>query len=192
MVSNGDGRMPPLISPFHNILCFRYPVHIAHFCMAMQFHPLSDAVVRPARCEIRYLFNAHDGTDGQFVIKLINHGHAFYFYKRTFGNALINFRHLIIAYKYFKGEGIRKIRNIIKKNGFFILNFPFIRFYDFSPDNHLPHFSDNIFDIHRCIIEIFSIYHIRVVRALHCPLELPSVGLPFGPEIVPASAFPLA
>ncbi len=41
VIRDGDRRMPPLISPLDNIPGLRHAVHIAHFRMAMQLHPLA-------------------------------------------------------------------------------------------------------------------------------------------------------
>lgn len=66
MIRDGNRRMSPLISPLHDILGFRYPVHIAHFGMAVQLHPFAHAVIHTAVCEIADFLDAYDGTYGQF------------------------------------------------------------------------------------------------------------------------------
>ena len=166
-----------MISPFYNIFCLRYAIHIAHFRMAMQLHPLADAVIRTGSGEIRYFFNAADRTDRQLIIELIDHRHPFYFHKTSFGKPSSNLIHLIVIYKQFKSQCIRKISNIVKKNRFFIFDLPFIGLDDLSADHHLSHFPDNILDRNRRLFEIPSIDHIRVLRSFHRPFEirLPSI-----------------
>ena len=70
-------------------------------------------------------------------MEFINNSYSLYFDKCTLAYSLSNFLHLVIAHKNLECKGIRKIRNIIKKNCFFIFDFPFILMDNLAPDNHL-------------------------------------------------------
>ena len=59
VVRDGDGRMAPLIGPLHDVLHLGNAVHIAHFCMAVQLHPLAEAVILTAVGEIADLFQSN-------------------------------------------------------------------------------------------------------------------------------------
>ena len=76
VVGDGNSRHAPLVCPFYDILRLGNPIHIAHFRMAVEFYPLADTVILTAGAEVKNFLDAHQGTDGQFVVKFIHHGHA--------------------------------------------------------------------------------------------------------------------
>ena len=60
MICDGNGRMPPLVGTFYQRFCLGYTIHIAHFCMAVQFHTFFQAVVHTLGGKVIGLFNTYN------------------------------------------------------------------------------------------------------------------------------------
>ena len=166
MIRNGNGGMSPLIRPFHDILGFRYPVHIAHFGMAVQLHTLADAVIHTAMGKITDFLHADDRADGQLPVELIYHGNSLDFHEYAGLDALTDFLHLFVFGKHLNRHGIGKVRDIKNKDGSFILDFPLVQIQDFAADGHLSYFTHNILNGHGLVIKIPAIDHIRIIGTL--------------------------
>ena len=79
MIRNGNGPVSPFISSLNDILCLGNTVHITHFRMTVQFHPLTGGGIHSCIGEIRNLLNTGNGSDSQFMIELIHHADTLYF-----------------------------------------------------------------------------------------------------------------
>ncbi len=117
MVRNGQGRHAPLFCPIHQILHIADPVHIAHFGVAVELHPLDQTVVRPLVREILALFQANHRTDGQLPVKLVNGGHAFQLNKLPLGHGLVNVLQSVLPDKQLHRDGVRKIGDVKDHDG---------------------------------------------------------------------------
>ena len=166
MVGDGNGGHSPLICPFYDILRLGNAIHITHFCMAVEFHPLADTVILPAGSEIGNFLDAHQGTDGQLVIKFIYHGHALEFHKGTGFDAAGNLCHLVISGKELDGHGVCKVRHIKDKNGLFIPDFPLVQIHNHAADNNFPHLPQDFIHAHGLALKVSAIEHVGVVGAL--------------------------
>ena len=100
VIGNGNSRMAPLEGALYNVLCLRNPVHIAHLRVTMEFYALAGAEIHSGAGKIRYFLNTCNGTDGQFVIELINHGDSFYFHKGSRLQSALKLLCLIVSCKY--------------------------------------------------------------------------------------------
>ena len=96
VVRNGDGRVAPLIGPLHDVLHLGNPVHVAHLGMAVQLHPLAQAVILAAVGEVADLFQTHQGADGQLPVKAVDHGHALELHEGAGLNPFAQLGHLIV------------------------------------------------------------------------------------------------
>ena len=126
VIGDGNGRMPPLISPLHNILGLRHPVHITHLGMTVQLHTLAHTPVHTGSGKVRYFLRPRQGTNGQLMIKLINGRHPFELHESARFHTTCYFRHLIIVCKQLDRHGICVICHIVNENGAFVLNLPLI------------------------------------------------------------------
>ena len=165
VVGDGDGRVTPLVGPVHQHSRIGDSVHVAHFRVAVELHPLSGTVVLAGHSKIGNLLHPGQGADGQFMVKPVNGGDALDFQK----GALLNIRHLcdlIVAQKHFYGHGIGKIRQVKHKNRFFIADFPAVHSQHLAPDNHLAHLLGDGLDGDGFLLEIPAVDDVGIVRAL--------------------------
>ena len=145
VVGNRNGRHPPLVSPFHDILHLGHAVHIAHFCVTVQFYPLSDAVVHPSDRKIRDLFYPRNGRNAQLMVKLVRHRDTFDLQEIPFLQKFFDLSGLFCLHKDLHADGIRQIRDRKNQNGLFDLcNLTLIKIQHFPADDH---FADLIGDI---------------------------------------------
>ncbi len=88
MICNGNGRMSPLISTFHQRFGIGYTIHIAHFRMTVKLHPLLRAGVHSVTAEIGDFLNSGDGSDSQLTVKTVNSSNTFDLQKSPFLHVL--------------------------------------------------------------------------------------------------------
>ena len=167
MIRDGNGRHAPFVCPFYNILRLGNTVHIAHLRMAVEFHPLADAVILAAGAEIGNFLDAHQRTDGQLVVKFIHHGHTLEFHKGAGFDAAGNLCHLVISGKQLDGHGVRKVCHVKDENGLFISDFPFIQIHNHAADSDFSHLSQNFIHAHGLALKVSAIEHIGVVGTLN-------------------------
>ena len=109
MIGNCNRRMSPIVCTADNVLRLGYAVHIAHLCMAMQFHPFYRAQVLPSGREISDFFDSGHRTDGQLPVIFINGGDSLYLQISTFFQIAKQLRQLVIPRKHFHHNGVCKI-----------------------------------------------------------------------------------
>ncbi|GFI45683.1 hypothetical protein IMSAGC019_00996 [Lachnospiraceae bacterium] len=167
MVCDGNGRMPPLVGPFDNVLRLGYPVHIAHLGMAVKLHPFAGAVVLAGVGKVGDFLDPRQGTDGKLVVKFIYGCNPFYLNKSAFFDPPGKLRHLVVVGKELDGHGVGKIRHIKHQYGSLVLDLTGIEADNLPTDDHLPHFSHDIFHEHGFFLKVTPINYVRVVRTLH-------------------------
>ena len=74
MIRYRQCRHPPLFRPFHEVLYLGNAIHIAHLRMAVELHSLHRGIIHTLGGKVLALLNAHDGTDSQLAVELINGG----------------------------------------------------------------------------------------------------------------------
>ena len=167
MICDRDRRMPPLIGALYDILHFRDAVHIAHLGMAVQLHPLAQAVILALGGKITDFLHAHDGADGQFTVKFVDHRDTLEFHEHARLDALADLRHLVVPGEHLDRKRVGKIRHIKDQNGTFILDFSLIQVQNLAPEGHLAHLANDVLHGNRFIFKIPSIDHIRIIRTFH-------------------------
>ena len=60
VVRNSNGGHTPFFRPLDDALYLRNTIHIAHFCMAVQFHTFFQAVVHTLGGKVIGLFNTYN------------------------------------------------------------------------------------------------------------------------------------
>ena len=65
-------RHPPLFRPLHKVLHLGDTIHITHLRMAVELHALYRGVIHPLGGKILTLPDAHNRTDGQLAVKLVD------------------------------------------------------------------------------------------------------------------------
>ena len=72
MIRYRQCRHPPLFRPFHEVLHLGDTIHVTHLRMAVELHALHRGVIHPLGSKILTLPDAHDRTDGQLTVKLVD------------------------------------------------------------------------------------------------------------------------
>ena len=67
-------RHSPLLRPLYQVLYLGNAIHIAHLRMAVELHSLHRGIIHTLGGKVLALLNAHDGTDSQLAVELINGG----------------------------------------------------------------------------------------------------------------------
>ena len=166
MICDGYGPVPPFISPLYDILGLGYPVKVAHLGMAVQFHPLMACRIHSHGSKIFYFPDSRQRTDGQFMVELVQQGHALDLDEASRLQRTRQLLHVLVLGKQFHRHGIREIRHVEHDNGSFILDLPGIHLDDLAPENHLAYLSYHILDGHGFLLEIPAVNHVWIIRLL--------------------------
>ena len=158
--------MPPLICSLYDVPGLGNAVHITHLCMTVQFHSPFRRRIRTGSGKIGYGLDPRQRTNSQFMVEFIQCSYPFDLDISSRLQSAGQLIHLIVAHEDFYGHGIRKIRHIKHENRFFVPDLPFIQLQNLSPDNHLAHFADNIFDGDSILLKITSVDHIGIIGLL--------------------------
>ena len=172
VVGNGDSFMSPLVGTFNQGFCVRYPVHIAHFCMAVKLHTLLWIIIRTAVFKAGNFLNPHNRAYGKLAVISVNSGNSLQLYKRFFLNAFCNLLYLIVSGKHFYGNGVCKIGNRKDNNRFFVSDFSLFQGHNLSSDTDLSHFCLHVFQWNYFVIKVPSIQYIRIVRAFYTAFKV--------------------
>ena len=187
MIRNGDGRLAPCISLFHDIFHIGDTVHIAHFRMAVQLHPPLRAVVHADGPEIGNLLHSHDGTDGQLAVKLVDRRDTFDLVKFALLDSFQNLRHLCGPGKHFHHDRVCKVRHLKDQNRLLIPDIPGFQIDELAMDDHLSHLALDLVDGDGFLLDISSVDHIRIVRT-HRTIEVSAAKTAFALETALAEA----
>ena len=74
VVCDRQGRHSPLLRPLYQVLYLGNAIHIAHLRMAVELHSLHRGIIHTLGSKVLALLNAHDGTDSQLSVELIDGG----------------------------------------------------------------------------------------------------------------------
>ena len=175
MVCNGNGRMSPLISTFHQRFGIRNPIHIAHLCMTVKLYSFLWAGIYSGSCKIGNFLNSGYGCNSQFTVKTVYCCHTAKLQKSPLLYMFCHFRHLFVAQKHLHNNTVRKVCDREDKNCFFITDFSGFNLHNLSADDHLTHLTGNRLKCNRLSFEISSIDNIRIA----VPSEsTPEISLP--------------
>ena len=154
--------MSPLIRALYKSLRLCYTVHITHLGMAVKLHALLWASVHSGASEIRYLFDSGNRTDCQLTVKTINRGNTFDFQESSLFNMFLDLRYLLITQKHLNCNGVCEISNRKDQDRFFVSDFPGFQIHYLTAYYNLAHLLYNILQRNRFVLEISSIYNIRI------------------------------
>ena len=116
MVCNGNGRMSPLISTFHQRFGIRNPIHIAHLCMTVKLYSFLWAGIYSGSCKIGNFLNPGYRCNSQFTVKTVYCCHTAKLQKSPLLYMFCHFRHLFIAQKHLHNNTVRKVCDREDKN----------------------------------------------------------------------------
>ena len=154
VIGYGDRLMPPFIGSFYNVFHFRHTVHIAHFRMAVQFHPLMHARIHARYREIRYLFHPVNRTYRQLMVKFIYDRRTLDLHKSPRLKLCRQLFILLVRYKNLDCHRIGKVRNIIDQNHSLILDLTFIHIQNPAAHDDIPDLSYDFLHRHRLFVKI--------------------------------------
>ena len=172
MVCNGNGRMSPLISTFHQRFGIRNPIHIAHLCMTVKLYSFLWAGIYSGSCKIGNFLNPGYGCNSQFTVKTVYCCHTAKLQKSPLLYMFCHFRHLFISQKHFYYNTVCKVRDREDQDSLFITDFSCLYIHNLTPDNDLTHFTGNCFQCNRFAFEISSIDNIWVTVSSETASEI--------------------
>ena len=163
VVFNGDGLMAPTHGTLDDVLHIRNAIHITHFRMAMELHPLLSIRINTFFPEISNFFNATDISYGQLAVKTVNGGDTIQHQKSSGFYGSGKLLSLILACKKLNPDRICKIRYVKYKQDFFISQFTLFHRKNLSPYDHAADLSRDRFNGNDFAIKITSIEDIWII-----------------------------
>ena len=174
VVGDRDSRHTPLIGAFYDVLHLGNPIHIAHLCMTVQLHPLSDAVVHPPDRKIGNFFHAGDRGKSQLMIKFIRQCHTFDLQEISLLQKFFYLSGLLGFYKDLYTDRIRHIRDREDQDRLPYLFYHFLlKIENFPADDHLADLIGDILDGDRIPLKVSAENDIRILGAPQRPECIP-------------------
>src|SRR5699024_5781739 len=128
----------------YNIFDFRYPVHIAHFRMAVQLYTLFRVEILSLHGEVTDFPDSAHRTDGQLPVKFVDRGNPLYFQECTLFYVAKQVRELVVSGKHLDNDRIGKIGDGKHEDRLFIPDLSRIKADDLSPDGDLAHLTQHL------------------------------------------------
>ena len=166
MVCDSHCGHAPFLCPLDDALHIGDPVHITHLGVAVELHPLFQAVVHSAAGKVLPFLDAHNGAKGQLPVEFVNGGHTLNLQKHAHIDDGFYLLKKLRPDKHFRGDGVRVVRHIEGQDKLAAAQLPALARQDLAPEGHLPHLPVNLLNLDKIIVEIPAIEHIRVVGAL--------------------------
>ena len=176
MIGDCNCFMSPFIRTLYQIFCIRNTVHIAHLCMAVQFHTFLWTGIHSGASEICNLLDTGNRSDRQFTVKSVNRCYAFKLQKSTFFDRFLNFWHLLITQEHFYHNGIRKIRHRKNQNCLFITDLTRFHVHDLTSNDDFSHLTGNGFQINGISLEISSVNNVRIAVSAEAAMKITALA----------------
>ena len=110
MVSDGNGRHPPLIRSFDQVLALGYAVHIAHFRVAVQFDSLYLGIILSLLYDCGDLHDSLQRCDRDLLVKRIKNGRSLDLDPASLFQGTQQFINKRCGHKQFAIDRVRKVR----------------------------------------------------------------------------------
>ena len=133
VVSHSQGRHSPLLCPFYDILYLRNAVHVAHFRMTVELHPLHRRVVHPPGGKILALFDPSDGAHGQLAVEPVDGGDPLELYELPLLYGLVGVGLLVLSQEHLDGDAVGEVGEIKDHHLAAASKLPFFHPDDLSP-----------------------------------------------------------
>ena len=172
VIRNGNGRMAPVVGALHNVLHLGHSVHIAHFRMAVKFHPLHRAQVIPGNRKVADLLDPGNGADGQFAVEFINGRHALDLDKCALLQFAKDLRKLLVAGEHLHSDRVIIVRHRKHDDRFLVSDLTGLKTDDLSVNGDLAHLGDNLVKGDRLVIKVFSVDQVRIIALFHRTIEI--------------------
>ena len=164
VICDRDRRVSPFISPLDQPGSVRDAIHIAHLCVAVQFHPFHRAGVSPSDTEITALLDPQHRHNRQFPVERVHRRTPFQFQKDARFDRAGQFRHFFIFHENLHADRVGEICDREHEDRTFIADLSAVHVLNPSADHHISQLLFDPCDLNALLIEIAAVKDIRIRR----------------------------
>ena len=178
VVRNGHCRMPPFVSPAHQLIHMGNTIHITHLRMGMKFHSLHRRMIFSSDTESFNLLHSHNASDSDFLIIRIKTCNSLYADEISFFYHIkkICLCNLLIFNKHLTDDRVGVIRDRESDNLLLALDLTAFHISYHTIDHDFPDLILNLFDRHNGSLAVTAIKNIDIPHiffAVHILFRFP-------------------
>ena len=162
VICHGKGRHTPLFRPLYDILDLGNAIHVAHFRMTVELHPLDGCMILPLCREVLTFLDTDNRPHRQLTIKFVDDGYSLDADKIPFFDRSVSIFLLSLTEKHFYGDAVCIVGDVKDHQLIPAFKLPFLHLDDLSPQDDFPDLSGNLTDLCDLSVKIPAEQDVRV------------------------------